>query len=386
MVKATSIAPTVRQQAGGSNGDGGDGEGQPQALVPFVAASRRRIEPFHDNSLTLRSGSTQTVSSEDIPAIGFLAEIHLLVTASGGDGSTTAAVANEDAPFNVLDRVELADVNGNSIITPVNGYTAYLIQKYGANSGFITDPKQKPTFAGVDTAGNFTFHLTLPVVISPRDMLGALPNLNASQTYKLSYTIADAADVYDTQPNTLPDVRVQGWIQVRSQPAGQSVGGHPQATEPPSVGTTQYWSVSVFNVTSGQQTLEFPRVGNIIRTFALIAEDGNGARTTADLPSNVRIEYDGNLLEQIGLDVLRDRMAGQYGFVNAVDAAGGLDTGVLSWPWTDDMDGKPGYEHRNEWLHTTSATRLLFSGEFGANIDRVLLLTNDIAVPSGAAA
>lgn len=386
MVKAAQLAATQQgRPAAPANGDGnGDGQ-QAGPMIPFVGGSRGRVEPFHDLTRTLQASSTRTVSSEDIVAIGYLAWIELLVEATGGDGSTTSAVANEDAPWNVLDRLQIADVNGNSILAPTSGFNHYLLQKYGANVHWVSDPRMLPSFSDVDSDGNFTFKLTVPVVISPRDMLGVLPNKNASQTYKLSYVINSADNVYDTQPApTLPDVRVRGWLTVRVEPSETAVTGQRQAIEPPAVGTTQYLTESIFNLNGGQQTLESRRVGNIIRTLIAVLRNDSDARTTTGFPSDPRWEIDGNLLEQMHRDVLRDRMAAQYGLTGTVDSAEGLDTGVFVWSFAADQDGRPGHEARHEYLHTTSATRLQLSGEFGSSASTLSLLTQDIAVPAGA--
>lgn len=383
MAKATALAGTKpRSPDSQGNGEAPNGEA-PQALIPFIAASRRRTEPFHDETNALKASASTIVSNVDIPPIGFLARVHLIVEATGGDGSTTAAVANEDAPWNVFESIGLADVNGNSLIYPMDGFMARLLEKYGAYT-FITDPAQLDSFSDVDSGGNFTFHLTLPVMITGRDALGCLANMNSSQTYKLSYRLAAAEDVYNTQPNTLPDVRVRGWIEVRTEPDDTAVDGTPQNTRPPNHGVTQYSSIAVFNLGSGgDQTLQFPRVGNIIRTLIAVCRNDSGARSTTEFPNSVRLEYDGNLVEEVERQLLRDRMVDQYGLTNAVDAAGGIETGVFVWSFTADLDGRAGWENKQEYLHTTSATRLDLKGQFGSNVDKLNLLTNDIAAPSG---
>lgn len=384
MAKATSLVQQPRTQSqGGQGGNESQGDAK-EAMppVPFVAASRERVEPFHDQTETLDASSPQVASSIDIPAIGFLASLVLEVEATGGDGSTTAAVAAEDAPFNVLDALTLADVNGNPLYGPVGGYAAYLIQKYGAYS-FISDIKQKPSFTDVTTDGDFTFVLRIPVQISGRDALGSLANMNASQTYKLSYTLAAASQIYDTQPApTLPSVRVRGRIEVWTQPAGTSVTGRPQAQRPPSHGTTQYMNLSTYNINTGEQVIRLARVGNIIRTLIFILRDGSNNRTSADWPDPARFEYDGSLIENVTRRYWEDRMAERYGLVGTTGAANGLDTGVYVLEFTHDQDGKPGWEDRQLYLHTTQATRLDLSGTFGSGTDQLQVITNDIAVPA----
>lgn len=382
MARATQLAETARTQprSGGSNGEA-KGEEAPAARIPFIAASRDRMEPFHDDVKTLTGSSAQVVSNVDVPAIGFLAEIELLVEATGGAAGAATVASHEDAPWNVLQQLSLADVNGNPLFFPMSGFNAKLVQKYGAYS-FVTDPAELPSFADVDTDGNFAFVLKLPVWISPRDGLGCLANMNASQTYKISYSLAAANTVYTTQPDTLPDVRVRGWIHVLTQPRPQAVDGSPQATEPPNHGTTQYQSFSVFNLSGGNQTIRLPRVGNIVRTLIAVMEDSNGDRSDDDFPDATRLEFDGNLMEDIHKTLHKDRMADQWGFTAGTDVAGGVETGVFVWGFTYDLDGKAGFENRQKYLHTTQASRLDLVGEFGANAAKLSIITNDIAVPA----
>lgn len=383
MAKATELVSRAHRQRVSErpqdNGENGEKREKPRARVPFVAASRERVEPFHDQTHTLGS-SARTVSSIDVPAIGYLAAIVLDVEMTGGDGSTTSAVAHEDAPFRVLDSVSLADVNGNPLFGPVSGYHAYLAEKYGAYS-FVTDPKMLPSFSDVSDGGNARFRLRIPIQISGRDALGALANQNASQTYKLSYVVAARGDVFDTEPEPdVPDVRVRAHLEVWVQPRETSVSGSPQETSPPAHGTTQYWTPSVFNVSSGQQTIQHPRVGNIIRSLVFVMRDSTGERTTNGFPDSMQFQYDGSLVEDASRNYIRDRMAERYGLTADDDEPGGLDTGVIVWEWSHDLDGRPGYEDRLLYLHTTSATRLEFRGDFSSS-GALTVLTNDIAVP-----
>lgn len=381
MVKPVGVVEQPRQASAGNNGGSDEGQ-KPSVTVPFIGGSRQRIEgAFHDKTEALQAASTTTVSNIGVPTLGFLHSIVLKVEATGGDGSTTAAVPNEDAPWNVFDRLELADVNGNSILAPVSGFIHYLNQKYGANIGWVYDPKLLPSFSGVDSNGDFSFLLTIPVVSNPLDMLGVLENKNDSQQYGLHYVLNQASSIYDTQPGGLPSVRVRAWVVQRTTPEAQSPTGVPQETTPPANGTTQYLSRTTFNVGSGDNDLHLRRKGNIIRYFMGILRDTNGARSEADWPSTLRLEYNGNMWQNTHVDVLRDAMARVYGYTDARDAAGGLDSGVLVWPFMDDGDGRAGYGQRRELFPTSSADRIILSGEFGSNADSVDLVTQDLSIP-----
>lgn len=361
-----------------------NGTNKEKPLVPFVRSSRERTEEADDTTTTMTT-SSQSVGPVDIPAIGYFRHLVLEVDATGADAGTASAAFDEDGPFNVLSDLQIADVNGNPIFGPMNGYLAYLSEKYGAYTN-ITDARNKPSFSTTtgtgSGGGNFNFTVRIPIEISGRDGFGSLANMNASQTYKLRYSIAADSTVYTTSPaTTLPDVRVRAWLEAWAQPRETDARGNPQATQPPAHGATQRWSTSTYTLNSGEQVTRFTQVGNLIRTLVCVWDEA-GTRNTANFPDPIRLEYDGSLIEAIGQDVFRDRMAERYGFTAAAEAANGLDTGVFVWDFTHDLDGKPGFEMRDLYLPTTQATRLDLRGNFGAS-GTLTVLTNDVAVPTG---
>lgn len=362
---------------------GANGDQQAVPPTPFVEASRRRVELMDDRDVTFGTTSNP-VRSIDVTPLGFLANLYVTVDVSGGSGATTAAVAAEDAPFNVLQDVSLEDVDGNDIYGPLSsGYLCYLAEKYGGYS-FMSDAKQRPSWTAMDAGGNFTFSLRIPIQLSDRDALGALTNGAANQTYKLNYTVAPRSTVYDTEPDTPPtSVRIRAEVELWNQPQGTGPTGNPQDTEPPFHGTTQHWVESVFNIGSGQQIIRLSRVGNFVRTLVMVLEDTNGARTTTDFPDPIRQEIDGNLVHEQIRRNWRDRLAERYGYVAADDAANGLETGVLVYTLADDVDGHPGFEDRKFWQATSTGTKWDVRGNFGANTSKLTVLTNDVAVPQG---
>ena len=357
----------------GENGNG--------IIVPFTRGARERTEPFHDKTTTQQTSSRQ-VGPEDVLAHGTMRHLVVHVTATGGDHSTSGAVAAADAPFNLLSSVELLDVNGNPIVQ-LDGYQlAIAANKYGAYA-FMSDPRKSPAFSALDGDDNGGFLVRIPVEISGRDGLGALKNQHAAQTYKFKYTVAPDSDVFTTSPDTtLPDVRVRAWLESWTQPKPTDLFGNAIAQQPPAAGTMQFWSSYVANVESGAQTIRLPRVGHHIRTIVAILRTSAGARTTTNFPDPIELTYDGNVLDNVSRDLLRHRIAERYDLDGADDAAGGLDTGVFVWDFSHDLDGKPGHEMRDLYLPTTQATELALRGSFGA-AGRLTILTNDVAARGG---
>ena len=358
----------------------GNKSNAPALLVPFTRASREYCEPFMDVAQTLGTSSTQ-LPQQDIPAYGFLRGIHLDIQASGGTG--TVAVAGPDAPWSSIQEIVLKDVNGAPIVGPVSGYDLYLINKFGGYFPHQAEPKLRPSFAAVGTNGNYSFGLYIPVELSQRDALGAIANQNAASTYKLQVTMAPAAQVYNTAPTTAPTVRVRATLEAWTQPTQADLRGNAQSVMPPAHGTTQYWSKTVINVTSGMNTIRLPRVGNYIRNLILVARDASGARAAMEtaIPDPLTLNWDTRLLRQYIRPRLNDQVARRYMLTAGLDAAQGRDSAVIPLDFMHEFDGIAGNELRDGWLPTTQSTRLELAGSFGA-AGTLTVLTNDVA-PQG---
>lgn len=346
----------------------------PAIVVPFTRASREHAEPFLDRTSPVLGANTYQIGPEDVPAFGYMRNIVLTLTFAGGAGGS--AVLKEDAPFSAIQEVVLTDVNGAPLVGPLSGYDLYLINKYGGYA-FNPDPKASGAYTALDANGNGQVVLRIPAEISARDALGALANQNAASTYKLRVTIAGKADVFSTDPaGALPTVRVRAHLEAWTQPAGTDLRGMPQATTPPANGTTQFWSKFVKNLASGANTIQLPRVGNLLRTLIFIFRTTTPARSSTNFPDPVQFLLDSRILNNVSKDLLNHYMTERYGFAKT-----NLDTGVFVVDYTHDFDGHPGGELRDLYLPTTQASRLELVGSFGAD-GTLTVLTNDVA-PAG---
>lgn len=340
-------------------------------LVPFVRASFQHVEPANVDRSNLMTTSSILLGPDDVPAYGFLRHLWVLVTASGGTG--VAATYKEDAPFSAISELTLSDVNGAPIVGPVSGFDLYLINKYGGYTGF-SDPKSMPIYA-VPTTGNFGFALRVPVELSSRDGLGALPNQNASATYKLRIVQSALADVFSVNPTGIPTMRVRVWAECWAAPGATAPNGAPQAVQPPAIGTTQMWSKMTLPASIGYNTLQMRRVGSPIRNLIIVGRNvSDGLRSDANLPDPLGWYLDSKLLfneaQTYRKQLMRERLVGQ---------TNGPDTGVLVYDFTSDFDGLYGGEMRDQWLPTIQSTRLELQGSFVA-AQNVTVLTNDVAV------
>ena len=369
--------PPLGTTAGAPSATPKASDSAPTLLVPFTRAAAEHIEDFLDVTLT-PGAANQPIGPVDIPAYGFMRGIFVEVTATGGTG--TVAVAKADAPFSAITDVQVLDVNGAPMFGPYDGYDCFAVTKY---SGIrkLQEPRLHPDFQPVQTSGNFSFLVYIPVEVNPRDALGSLGNMNAASAYKLRLSLASLAAIYGTNPTTAPNVRVRAWLDAWSQPPATSLQGQPQATEPPAHGTTSYWSKQTFNVNAGQQQLKLARVGNYIRELIIVARDATGARVTTVMPTPLFINWDTRLLKSYQPIVWRGLIAARFGLTGANDAARGLDTGVFVEDYCHEFDGDAGLELRDGWLPTGQSTRLELSGNFNA-AGTITVLTNDVS-PNG---
>jgi len=348
--------------------------GKPATPVrSFTASSDEHVEPAGIDVSSVLTANAQGLGPFDVPAVGYLRGIAVIVEATGGAGG--AAVAKADAPWSVVQSVQLSDVNGQPMFGPYTGYEWYLVNLLGGYD-FMPDPTKCADYTAVDANGNFSFILRVPVEITSRDALGALANMNSSAAYRLSVTLAPSTDVYGTPPaTTLPTVRVRGYVEAWTQPAAVGLDGLPNTVQPPALGTTQYWSKQVINAAAGQQTWRLARVGNAIRNLVFVTRDATGARVSTIWPDPATLNVDGRQREMLPVKLSGHYLQTRYGIA-------AIPAGVYVWDYTHDFDGHPGGELRDLWLRTTAATRLEVTGTAGA-AGTVTALTNDVASFAG---
>lgn len=360
-------------------------KGRAPALRPFRAGAQSHDEVSLDWTGPL-TAATQDLTPLPMPPAGFLRHIYLMVTATTADNAANTAFRSE-GPWTIIDSVTFEDTNQAPIIGPFSGWELYLINKYGGYA-FQSDPKQSPAYsvttgAGA-TGGSFSFVLCVPIEIVERDTLGALPNKNANSTYKLRTRLAPSTNVYSTAPTVLPTVNVKGVQTSWWDPPETDLKGNALAQEPPAINTTQYWSQAIIDAGQGAFRKSFDRLGNPIRCLIIDLRDGTGARTTTDFPDPLNIQFEAVTLTTLPRLLWLHKMQQDYGYDAALNAAGGLDTGVFVLPFNKDFGLKPGGELRRGYLETGTGTRFEMYGNLGTSTatHSFRVLTNDV-MPAG---
>lgn len=358
------------------------GRGQTvQATVPFIRASNEHAEPTGIDITRALTTGVQDLGVFPIPAYGFLRNLTILVTATGGSG---AAVAAEDAPFNVLQNIALTEPNGAQIHFFNSGYDLYLAMKWGGY-GRWQDPKGSPVYSAVAATGNFSFLLKLNVEINGRSGLGSLPNQNAAASFLFRCQLAGSTTVYSTVPTTLPTVRVRVYQNAWDQP-NPTDGTNANQIAPPAVNTTQFWSTQVYQVSAGSNTIRLTRVGNYIRNLVFEYRANTRAAGQTNFPNPFTLLLDARPLEILETNNLTQQMYERtdYGMavgtiIPAYESPNGMDNGVFVRDYTHEFDGMAGHENNDLWLPTLASTRLEVQGSFGA-AGTLTVLTNDVAI------
>lgn len=386
---------------GGNNTSGGNGQSQSAGgkggarATPFIRASAQHTEPVgYDVTTALSLTNVITLPDVQVPAYGFLRSIILVVTCTGGVGT---AVFGPDAPFNALQNIVLQEPNGAQIANFPSGYDLFLANKFGGYQS-ENDPRQSANFAAAVAGGTFSYTLRIPVEIDCRDALGSLPNQNSGALFRVKLNLASAGSaatgLYSTTPATSPgSVRVRAYAEEWDQPEA-STNGAPNATVPPALNTTQYWSRQDFPINAGQANIRLTRMGNYLRNLVFVLRDSSGLRSgTADtnFPDPATIYYDTRPLDTISRAVWLDRQQNRYGYAGyapgntlataaiAGDTGGARELSVWPLDFAHEFDGSVGFENRDLWLPTYSSTRFEIGGTWGA-AGTLTVLTNDVTI------
>lgn len=381
LMNANSARPAQNQTQ--ERNDAPRNEEAPRLVIPFVRASDENIQPGNlDRTTAVLSANSQDLGITDLPAYGYISHLYIMVEATGGVAGLNNAVAKEDAPFSILRDIALTEPNGAYIVQFNDGWQAMLAQKYGGYlPPYAADPRANPAYSAIATTGNFKFILRIPVSVSVRDAVGALANQDSAGQFKLRLKVGAASDIYSTQPDTKPVVRVRAWLSSWDQPEAVSAGVANQ-TEPPAHGTTSFWSVqSGITVNAGENTIELKRKGNYLRQIIFVLRRAGTSRANGqtDWPAELRFLRDAFPARYYNFDIWNTVMWERTGFDATIETKNGLDNGVRFHDYMHEFDGGLGRENRDLWQPTRGSTRLEIAGNF-VNAGTLDVIYNDVAI------
>lgn len=368
---------------------------QAPAQIPFTRAARKKSRLIGQYGPTTLATTANNLPPISIPANGYMRSLTLDITGTTSGNSAAVAFAN-DAPFNILSGVAFFAANGDTILSQMDGFALYALNKYGAFSTTgANDPLRDPTFSKTtgsgSTGGSFHFQIDIPLEFDARDGAGALTNMAANQSFLLNLTLNTIANVYTTAPTSAPTVSITITAKYWSAPTPANLQGIPQQQAPNNANLTSIVQVATPNVTpSTQQDIQLPNVGNTIRSLIFIARTSSGARTEVDWPGVFGLEVNNDTWEYLTKNNWRYQMAKQYDLFGGITAAptlNSLDNGVYVYTGfiSDGASGDDvvaGSSNRDLMLVTGSGTGLnINANTWGSGIASLQVLTNSLRIP-----
>src|SRR5580704_10440043 len=348
-------------------------------LAPFRAGTQPTYKPSGYQQTNVLGANSIPLPDYQIGPTNLLRGIEIEVTAV--TSANAAAVAfNPDMPLGIFSTVNFQDSGGNSIVGSFDSYTIAMIMKYGGYAqAQLGDPRvsavYSTTVGAVATGGSFNEVFRIPVEFIARTGAGSLVNQTTQSPLTLSLTLTTNALVYSTAPTTAPSVLVQ--VDLLGYWKGSNAAANPA---PKVAGTTQYWNRSSIQALNGASDFYAPQIGigNPIRMFLWLNYATGGARSTANFPSPLTVNYKGNLLFNMTKNQWQNQMSRWYGLPAAFattagvlaavpDTGPGLDTGVFAFPFATDFDKDVGAELMLSYLNTEVVDAIEFLGSWNGS-------------------
>lgn len=358
------------------------------ATLPFPVASRGSTrQSFDIGPVTLNASASSPQNPIQIPAVGYLKSLKLLVTGTITGGTTAAFTA--DAPFNVIQLVNFRTASGNDIIVPMTGYQLFQVNKYG---GYYVngDPRNPTAYTATTngTTGSFSFFLDVPLQIDPVTGFCALPAMASNRSYQLNLTLAPVTAVMTGTPTI--SVSVNAYAEFWMEPLQATKSGTSQQTQPQGIGSVSKWEIEYPSINPGDRLVKFNNVGNVLRCNILTVRDSTGARITDGngwpTSGEVQLILDNETDFAWPTAYWKKYMADWFNLNSAsLDVYGGLDTGVYVYPWhamNGAVAGDPN-NTRSQLLPTINASQVQLRATFGSSISTLEIMTNAVIPVAG---
>ena len=362
------------------------------AAIPFTRGSS--LATMQDATRSYTAGASDQIQ---LQTNSFLENLVLDFSLTTSGNSASVAFA-EDAPWSVIQSIELSDPANQAIITPISGYGLYLLNKYLPDTDCFFDPQMDPNYSAVTgtgaTGGSFSFRLVVPVEHRKRDALGAVNNSAANQRYLLTLNIIQAfSSLYSTAPTTEATTLSLKITQAywTSPPATvtTSAGSSPVSQTPAGLGTVGFVRYETHTDVSGggEPQIQLSNVGDYLSSIIFVLRSSTGARDSADWPAVFNWWVNGFQVFALPTNYFVRQLARFYGYTAAIGTPGGLDTGVFPlYQLYSLFDRAANFGPANQYLATDATTKLQILGStWGAKAGKLEVFTRAIRPVSGAA-
>lgn len=317
--------------------------GPSASVIPFTRAARKSYAADKTVNGSLGAAAVN-VPVFELSANAWVDYYDMQVTVTAA--ANAAAVAYEaDAPWSVIQNIEIDDARGNPVLGPFNGYELFLVNRYGAyfDAPAIDSPRRDVNYSLVSGAaangGSFYFSLRLPFATRNRDAFGALANGSTASQFKVNnLAIAPEGSVYSTSPTDAPTFQItfvpHWWTQPAATVTASNGSQYSAATAPNSGGKIWRWFKEQPAFANGQTSpvqLLTPR-GHIIKSMVFIFRDNSGLRDNASIPAQTQILLNQQWQFQSDVQTWRRTNTEDLALTSqSFDVPGGPDTGVLAW-------------------------------------------------------
>lgn len=370
----------------------GPAKGKQQQVVaarPFVTGTRTLESEVYTQTVTQTTG-TQALQPYEFQVDGYLSGALVRVTATtAGNSADTAFEA--DGPFSVLQSVIVEDIGGKQILGPLDGWKLYVLNRFG---GFVhnMDAKNNTSYTVTTgtgaTGGSYRFVLRVPIQVRRRDAMGALPNRNASATFKLKIVLNTITSVYATNPTAAPSVNVQvqqhGWATSDQR----DYKGNAVSPTPNGVGSLLYTDVETIQLSAGAFNQRMSTFGGLLRLLVFELRDADGSRSVGetDWPSLFEMEIDKVKVFSRSTVTWDHLMSEDYRLNTTAESTTATDTklnGVKVLHWLDDFGLQPGAENGFRYQPITPSTAVQLIGTIGGSGAHTLAITKNYLSPVG---
>lgn len=335
-------------------------------LGPFRGGTQPTVrQTGFSNTVTLNTG-TQDLPDYEIAPTNILRCIYIEAVGTASGNSATV-VFQPDAPLNILSTLNFQDAGGTSIVGSFDTFVLSMGMKYFGYSQ-AGDPRNNSVYSATagsgGSGGSFKVVFRVPVEAVNRTGVGSLMNQTTNSPFVLSATVNKSTAIYSTAPTTLPSVKVT--YRLGGYWNGSNAGFQPAPT---AFGSTQYINRSSITGLNGSSDFQLPNngLGNPLRNLLFLNYATGAARSSADFPDPIQINYKGNTLVQYSQDIWTYDMSDWFGLAGTIDTGTGLDTGVFTLPFNRDFGLEPGAELGLGYLNTNVGDEIELVGSWAAS-------------------
>lgn len=342
------------------------GNSKAPVLGPFRGGTQPTVrQTGFSNTVTLNTG-TQDLPDYEIAPTNILRCIYIEAVGTASGNSATV-VFQPDAPLNILSTLNFQDAGGTSIVGSFDTFVLSMGMKYFGYSQ-AGDPRNNSVYSATagsgGSGGSFKVVFRVPVEAVNRTGVGSLMNQTTNSPFVLSATVNKSTAIYSTAPTTLPSVKVT--YRLGGYWNGSNAGFQPAPT---AFGSTQYINRSSITGLNGSSDFQLPNngLGNPLRNLLFLNYATGAARSSADFPDPIQINYKGNTLVQYSQDIWTYDMSDWFGLAGTIDTGTGLDTGVFTLPFNRDFGLEPGAELGLGYLNTNVGDEIELVGSWAAS-------------------